>query len=136
MTVSFQSKKIEEFTVQTESTKESKNYVDNLSGEEKDHWLQNLPDSIPLELTCVLKLSNDFKGSVHVKVGSIDGANDLFSGAYDLNSTSSVSSISYHKSEGLHYFNLGKVKHQSSLTIIIWLNNNEGTTVDVIKYQK
>lgn len=133
---SFQNKIISGFHLQLEVTKEATNYLKSLENEEKSDWLKNIPDSIPLQTSCVLELNTIDSVVVHFKIGSVDGYSDIFEGEYDMISKSSLKGINHKSSRNIHHFYLGELRTLKSYTAIVWVTNVHGKVLDMNKISK
>jgi|TARA_B110000261_G_C13048135_1_gene343163 hypothetical protein len=125
---------ISTFHVQLELTPEATVFVASLPDEEKQNWLELIPDSIPLKATCVLKYTNQPSNKLGFKLGSIDGLGDIFEGSFDF--TSTTNSIQHSQSGEIHYFQLGNIKHYKSFTALAWFSGENGAPLEMVRFVK
>lgn len=118
------------------ATPESAAYIATLSDSEKYNWMQNLPDSIPLNLSYRVEVPGDFDGIVNVFVGTYDDGVDIFKGSYDIGNNTSDEGIKMSKSGDLYSFKLGKFTRLNSLHLTTWLVSKTGDASTVVKYVK
>lgn len=122
------------FHVQLELTPEASTFISNLEEQEKSNWFDLIPDSIPLNATFVLKGINFPSTKVYFKIGSIDGIEDVYYGAYDFSNPQG--GIEYSTNNNVHYFKLGNITNYKSFTAYAWINDSTGNTVELLRYSK
>lgn len=126
---------ITEFHIQLDLTPEARAFVETLSDENKEKWIESIPDSIPLQAICVLKMDSLPVHGIGIKIGTFEGLGDLFEGHYK-ESDSTETAITHFSSGEIHYLNLGNITGYKSFIALAWVADSQGMPIEIARFEK